>query len=162
MAKRTGFLHENILYITVIVRAIKRWQQYLFSSLPGTARDATVPVFTKLPLHSTCNSVSTQAPLDKIKTKFTRASKMNSFQHFSTCFTLPWCKCLFAVVKTGEKQDEGFLDLHLFLLVDNDVNGKVNERFLIFISPTNTMIISSEKLSFSYCYDTIIDQIAFV
>lgn len=50
----------------------------------------------------------------------------------------------------------------LFLLVD-DVNGKLNDGFLIFISPRKTMIILSEKLvSLIYCYDNLIDQIVFV
>lgn len=72
-------------------------------------------------------------------------------------------KRLFAGVKTGEKQNEGFLDVNVFLLVDHDVNGKLSKRFLIFISPTNTVIILPEKLlSLSYCYDTIVDRFAFV
>lgn len=50
----------------------------------------------------------------------------------------------------------------LFLLVD-DVNGKLNDGCLIFISPRKTLIILSEKLvSLIYCYDTLIDQIVFV
>lgn len=51
---------------------------------------------------------------------------------------------------------------YLFLLVD-DVNGKLNDGFLIFISPRKTMIILSEKLvSLIYFYDTLIHQIVFV
>lgn len=51
----------------------------------------------------------------------------------------------------------------LFLLVEDDVNGKLNDRILILISPTNAMISLSEKLlSLIYCYDTLIDQNVFV
>lgn len=51
----------------------------------------------------------------------------------------------------------------LFFLVEDDVNGKLNDRILIFISPTNAMISLSEKLlSLIYCYDTLIDQNVFV
>lgn len=44
-----------------------------------------------------------------------------------------------------------------------DVNGKRNDGFLIFISPTKTVMILSDELgSFIYRCDTLIDQIVFV
>lgn len=138
----------NLLSIPVIVISVKQRWQRLSSSLPGRQ---SVPVFTKLPLCTMCPSASAQTltALNKMKVKFTRASSVNSSEHVSPLLHVHVGFNAWLLLSKLESSRMLLQKDDLFLLVD-DVNGKLNDGFLIFISPRKTLIILSENSSPSF------------